>query len=381
MNNIDFKKIGNFINGLRIERNLTLEQFGKYIGVTKPAVSQWVNGKGIKPEYLYSIARFFNITVDELIAGKRNDESNNDYIKRNYDLSLYEFDDENHDDKSGEIYFSHLNQIKNRFFDLLPKWASEELNSNSKEEFEFLKQYFDEDRNYISYLKYGQRQVWFRNDKDIKDCIKNKLQTLESPTDEETKWELQKFYNVKKDYLKIDLVCNTQSNYLLKKLINVLNQVEKDIFLAINLEIEETKTSNNIFRDYEYKQKRKLTFTEIENNSYIKTMLNGGCNCMKEYQLYNYLDEEDFKYLEGNPIGQREGISLDMDTRPYMKDARNKNLVGSLSKWKIYTYGQYMSFVDKRKTAYLKALVNYKDNNPIKYYEALQNYYGGKEVE
>ncbi len=377
MNNISFENIGNFIRSLRKERDLTIEEVAKYIGVTKAAVSQWENGKGIKAEMLYALARFFGVSLDELIEGKRNSESSNDFIKRNYDLSLFEFDDNQSDDKSGDEYLSRLKQIKNRFFLLLKIWAFDEMNKSQKEEFDFISQYFERDNNYLAYLKYGNGFIGFFNDKDVKEIIRNQMDCIPSNDTNEIEWELQKFYYIKSEYFKSDLVCKTKSNYLLGKLLQVMNQVEKDGLLTINLSVEETKLQSNGFSNYEYKTKRELTINEIENNSYLKTMLNSGCNFMKEYKNPSCIEKEDLDHLEGEVYGTVEEISFNDDLRPYQKGFGGNELVGSLQYWKTYSYEQYQSFIDTRKTEYYKALVNLKDTNPMAYYDALKKYYGG----
>lgn len=294
MNSLKYGSIGNFIRSLRNEREITIEQLAKYIGVTKSAVSQWESGKGIKPEMLYSLSRFFGVSVDELVTGKRNGESNADFFKRNYNLSLCDFSVEEQDDKSGEIYLSRLRKVKNRFFNLLKDWAFDGLSASAMEEFDFLRRYFERDNNYLSYLKYGSEHIGFFEEKDVKEIIKERIDKLPTKNEQEVQWELQKFYYVKKEWMKSDLVCNTKSDYLLGKLLLTVNQPEKDILLAINLRKEETKTESDGFSKYEVKTKRDFSLDEIEDAPYFKTMLNAGCNIMKQYKLPLCLDKKGF---------------------------------------------------------------------------------------
>lgn len=378
MNSMNYESTGNFIKSLRAERGITIEHLAKYIGVTKSAVSQWESGKGIKAEMLYSLSRFFGISVDELIGGKRNGESNSDFFKRNYDLSLCGFGEEKCDDKSGEEYLSRLKQVKSRFFALLKDWTFDGLSANAKEEFVFLSQYFERDNNYLAYLKYGAGYIGFFNEKDIKEIIREKIAKLPADDEREVQWELQKFYYVKKEWMKSELVCDTKSNYLLGKLLMAMSQPEKDILLAINLRKEDTKMQSNGLSEHEVKTERDLTLDEIERTPYFKTMLNAGCNIMKKYKLPSCLEEEDLDRLEGKKAVPIKEISLDDDTRPYMQDMGGKGLVGSLQYWKMYSYEQYQSFIDKRTTDYYKALVNFKEDDPSKYYEALKKYYRGE---
>ncbi len=378
MNNISFENIGDFIRDLRKERDLTIEEVAKYIGVTKAAISQWENGKGIKSEMLYALARFFDVSVDELIEGKRNGESSNDFIKRNYDLSLFEFDENHCDEKTGDEYFSKLKRIKTRFFSLLRIWTFDEMTKSEKEEFDFWRQYFESDKDFLDSLNYESGIRCSYNDKDIKEMIRNQIIDIPSSDGKGIEWELQKFYRIKPEYLKSDLICKTKSNDLLVKLLQVMNQPEKDIFFAWNLSREETQTQGNGFFRQEIKTKRDLTINEIERNPYLKTMLNNGCNCMKEYKLPSCIEKEDLDHLEGEVYGTVEEISFNDDLRPYQKGFGGNELVGSLHYWKTYSYKQYQSFIDTKKTEYYKALVNLKDTNPMAYYDALKKYYGGE---
>ena len=378
MNSMKYESTGNFIRSLRNERKITIEQLAKYIGVTKSAVSQWESGKGIKPEMLYSLSRFFGISVDELVKGKRNDESNADFFKRNYNLSLCAFSEEERDDKSGEIYLSRLRQVKNRFFNLLKDWAFDGLSASAMEEFDFLSRYFERDNNYLSYLKYGSGYIGFFQEKDVKEIIKERIDKLPTKNEQEIQWELQKFYYVKKEWMKSDLVCNTKSDYLLGKLLLTMSQPEKDILLAINSRKEETKTESDGFSKYEVKTKRDFSLDEIESKPYFKTMLNAGCNIMKQYKLPLCLDKKGLDHLEGKISDAKEQLSLNDDVRPYMQDAGGDGLAGSLRYWKMYSFEQYRSFIDKRKTNFYSALVNFKDSEPSKYYEALKKYCRGE---
>ncbi len=71
------KECGEFISALRKETNLTQKQLAEKINVTDKAVSRWETGKGY-PDVtsLIALSEFFDISVNELLAGKRiSDES------------------------------------------------------------------------------------------------------------------------------------------------------------------------------------------------------------------------------------------------------------------------------------------------------------------
>lgn len=68
---ISFSK--NF-NALRKKNNVTQEKMAEQCGVSRAAVAKWENGSSKPDLYMAdSIAKFFNVTVDELLHGKKED--------------------------------------------------------------------------------------------------------------------------------------------------------------------------------------------------------------------------------------------------------------------------------------------------------------------
>lgn len=70
----DFK-FGNFLYKLRTEKGLSQAQLGDMMGVSNKAVSKWEMGiSKPRPNMLIMLASFFGVTVDELLAGARNEK-------------------------------------------------------------------------------------------------------------------------------------------------------------------------------------------------------------------------------------------------------------------------------------------------------------------
>ena len=69
--------IGRFIEKLRKEKNLTQRELADKLNVTDRAISNWENGRRLPDiSLMKELCNIFNISIDELIYGKRNKEEN-----------------------------------------------------------------------------------------------------------------------------------------------------------------------------------------------------------------------------------------------------------------------------------------------------------------
>lgn len=67
---------GNFLYELRTEKGLSQSELGEMMGVSNKAVSKWEMGiSKPRPAMLVVLASFFGVTVEELLAGRRNAET------------------------------------------------------------------------------------------------------------------------------------------------------------------------------------------------------------------------------------------------------------------------------------------------------------------
>lgn len=74
---MDTKKIGEFLKELRKQNNMTQEQLGEQIGVTNKTISRWETGSYMPPiEYLKLLSDIYQISINEIIAGKILDSEN-----------------------------------------------------------------------------------------------------------------------------------------------------------------------------------------------------------------------------------------------------------------------------------------------------------------
>lgn len=370
MNNVNLELIGSLIRKLRKENDMTLIDLANVLNVSKPAVSQWENGKGIKTEYLYSLSKFFNISMSELLDGKLNEEDNESFWKRNYDITNYDFEDNINEKNINNVkeYYVHYNMIKNRFYNLLPKWANDQLKNNELEEFIYLKNYFEFDYNYKNIIDNSNGYNIFENENIQKEFVKKIINKINDLSSDEYNWELIKLYNCKLD-LKGEIVCKSGNMKAFDYMLSVMTQVEKDVLLEHNLYYD---NENNNFLS----NNKKFAFTndEIEQKEYFKIMLNNNCNCMLDYHNnYETISDECLNYFEGkikiNDLRENENIN---NIHLYI-DSFGRDYHIALRKWKSLSYKEYCKFIDYKKTKYLKNLVNNKDSNPLKYFEELIN--------
>ena len=370
MNNVNSELIGSLIRKLRKENDMTLIDLANILNVSKPAVSQWENGNGIKTEYLYSLSKFFNISMSELLDGKLNEEDNESFWKRNYDITNYDFEDNINEKNIDNVkeYYVHYNMIKNRFYNLLPKWANDQLKNNELEEFIYLKNYFEFDYNYKNIIDNSNGYNIFENENTQKEFVKKIINKINDLSSDEYNWELIKLYNCKLD-LKGEIVRKSGNTKAFDYMLNVMTQVEKDVLLEHNLYND---NENNNFLS----NNKKFVFTndEIEQKEYFKIMLNNNCNCMLDYHNnYETISDECLNYFEGkikiNDLRENENIN---NIHLYI-DSFGRDYHIALRKWKSLSYKEYCKFIDYKKTKYLKNLVNNKDSNPLKYFEELIN--------
>lgn len=78
---MDYEKIGKFIATLRKENKLTQEELSKKLFTSRENISRWENGKNMPTtETLVHLGEIFNVSVNELIAGERRNNSNEEKI-------------------------------------------------------------------------------------------------------------------------------------------------------------------------------------------------------------------------------------------------------------------------------------------------------------
>ncbi len=85
------KDCGKFICNLRKEKNLTQKELSEKLNVSDKAISRWETGKGFPDvNSLLSLSEFFEVSVNELLAGKRIEKENLREITENNVINAIE---------------------------------------------------------------------------------------------------------------------------------------------------------------------------------------------------------------------------------------------------------------------------------------------------
>lgn len=99
---------GEFLYSLRKEKAMTQAQLADLLGVTNKAVSKWETGEAMpETSLLLPLSRIFDVTVDELLEGKRNNgnASNNKSFEQENVSEEYNFKEEmNFEDIKNHIF-------------------------------------------------------------------------------------------------------------------------------------------------------------------------------------------------------------------------------------------------------------------------------------
>lgn len=84
---LDNQKIATFISNRRKELGMTQAEVAERLQVSFQAVSKWENGTLPNVEMLVELAQLLEVTVDEILSGRRNSGENFSYSKAGVDIS------------------------------------------------------------------------------------------------------------------------------------------------------------------------------------------------------------------------------------------------------------------------------------------------------
>lgn len=346
------KETGLLIRELREKNNLSSTEFGKILNVNKSSISKWESAGQVGIENLYQIARYFRVTVQELIDGRLKTEGNPDYFKRNYDLSSFDLNQliEEKDEEQLVLYYEMCLRVKNRFLKLIPLYAEDKLENTLIDEFKFLNKYVHIDDSIIPHYEHDcLALINNKFDKNHMEAVYKFIQKLKGLPKEDINWEMDKLVNFSID-LKIKKAIETQLIEPLKAIMPLLNQSQKDLLLESNLQSK--------------------TLTEISRSPYIAIMANGGANILYGFRDFHpgfIWDDEILMLIEG-PVTIDEDYKSAPAESEYNDSSSRFFRFRCGQEWKHYSLLEYKRMVNQRKTNQLYDLFNLKYQKPCKYY-------------
>ncbi len=85
------KQIGTFLKLLRKEKNITQEQLAQTLNVSNRTVSRWETGVNLPDiSLIVELSKFYNISINEIIDGKRCDDKVDEENKKN-EIKIIEY--------------------------------------------------------------------------------------------------------------------------------------------------------------------------------------------------------------------------------------------------------------------------------------------------
>lgn len=350
---VNFDAVGELIKMLREEKGMDQNKLAKALNVSSPAVCLWESGGNIKTENLFDIAMFFNITVQELLDGKLKKEHDENYFARNYDLdnhpNFLTIDEQNIGDL--KEYLIKSKKVINRFFRLiLNEMIGDYASFKTNDEIGYLVKYFNIDYNYLNYIGHSGDP-----DDAITDILNNK-----SLSETEKLYELSKIFSFKLDANSMSIVDYGEETSI-KLLLDVLNDAEKDQLFTQYLQRYDE------FDDMEFSPVISLF---LESNAHI---LYTGKPFEKAIQIdYEDLNEFEGKIIEENSYNVAKSFLSPSIDEPY-------EFTQIIHSWKALSLKDYGLLINRRETEYLYLLLNFKDENPLKYYDKIQSLFGLKD--
>lgn len=349
------KETGLLIRELREKNNISTTEFSKILNVNKSSISKWESTGQVGIENLYQIARYFRVTVQELLDGRLKTEGNPDYFKRNYDLKAFNLDQliKDKNEEGLVLYYEMCLRVKNRFLKLIPLYAEGKLENTLIDEFKFLNEFVCIDNSVLPEYKYDTLSLMNKKfDKNHMEAVRFFINNLKGLPKEYISWEMNKLVDFRFD-LKIKETIETQLLEPLKAIMPLLSQSQKDVLLEANL--------------------KSKTLSQISRNQYISAMVSGGANVLYGFEDFNprsIWDEELMPLIEGPVVVDEEYEKAPQEVEFNQSDSVFFRFRCG-KEWKNYSVLEYDKMINKRKTNHLHDIFNLKYQKPRQYYENL----------
>ena len=228
---MDKKKIGCFLKELRQEKKLTQEQmveeYSTFLGlieaITTATISKWERGESFPDmSNLKDLAKFFNVSVDEIFNGER--EKTEDYKKKYFIYNNDWLTKNATEDKAIDLWELRNRQeleVEQKFNELLGKLVKNTLNVSEEKEFDFICSHFYALKDKVS-LEEGKFRI-------RKECA-----LMHKSSYNEKLWEAYKFFKYDRKLKFYYDICDavlTDKTIIAERIKNT-NDLEKDILLA-----------------------------------------------------------------------------------------------------------------------------------------------------
>lgn len=331
------------IKKLRENTGLSATQFAEVMGVSKSSVSKWENNEVPSIERLYQIARYFRVTVDELLNGALKTDSNLDRLVEDYDLSSFDIPQLLKEHNVEEIvhYFKKCQYIKARFLKLLPRAAYHGLKDVELEEFRYISKYIFVDSSVIKYERDLDARYHGKLDPNEMNAVKEFYERIKKLPKAEKEWEIEKIYCFQPE-LYLNEIINTNRLDLFNEMFKLLPQADKDSIL--------TGTVN-----------RGHPLDSIRNN-FVLCMIENGAKILYSGAWHsNYWEEDVIKAFEGD-INY---VSKSKRPEYYKTNYYYKNSDCS--------YSEYVEVIDEEKTKLFKEACELRKSKPRDYYNKLKS--------
>ena len=346
-NDINPKVIGNLLYKLREMNNLTQDELAKELDVTKSAVSQWESGEtGIKTEKLYQIAKYFNITIQELIKGKLDIEGDEEYFNRNFNLDDFGFFEEVNDSNYYEVfeYLTRCNNVVKRLMKLYPLFLHNKCTKKQHDEFRKLFRCMSTDYEYVQRINLSEARL-------PSDLLIEELRTIcGCKTEKEIDFELRKIFEMKMKVRPLSLLKYGKDINLIKLYFSVVGMEKANELL--------TFLCNN------------KSYNEIENDFYVKQLLSIGALCYYTNERiyvpsYNEHNLSFLKSLEGKIVVDTKYSSL-IKMFDFVKTGIRCDDRFDEFHWKSYSCSAE-ALVDKDETNKICNTIFLKNDKPLEY--------------
>ena len=324
---------------LKEQHGMTSTQVASLIGVSKSAITKWESGDMPSIDNLYKISKLFNVTVEELINGRLNEEDDGNYLENKYEAAKYDIRKLVNDREYSKIksYYRTYQTIKDNYLRLLYKAAFDKLDEKENEELKYLLRYISPDtyglngREYDSYLSL---------DVLVKE-VKTFYESISELPKSEKEWKIEQTYyfqnlvgiNANQDSL--------EGRQVYMEYFRLLNQFQKSEVLCKLSDFETVKAIRNPL---------------------IYQMIDEGANVMKrDFVNATQFDEHIMESFDGK--------ITEVEIKK-MKSYRDSDLFSNSG---YGSYQDYLDLIDYNRTKLLREASYLRHKSPKTYYLKLQN--------